>query len=120
MIEGIGLDLVELDRIEKLYNRQKSFLNRVLTPDEQTHFHKLSKHRQIEFLAGRFAAKEAFAKAIGTGIGAALSFQEIEILPNPKNKPIVKTNKYSGKIHLSISHAKTIAMAQIILEKYEK
>ena len=117
MIVGIGIDLVELERIEALYTRQEAFLNRILTPSEQNHFHELSKHRQIEFLAGRFAAKEAFAKAMGTGIGAELSFQEIEILPNPQNKPIVTSDKFSGFIHLSISHSQLYAIAQIILEK---
>lgn len=116
MIDGIGIDIVELDRIEKLYNRQEAFSERVLTPKELAHFLKLSDHRQVEFLAGRFAAKEAFSKALGTGIGAELSFQDIEILPNEQNKPIAKSVKYSGHIHLSISHSRNAAIAQIILE----
>lgn len=117
MIHGTGIDIVELDRIEKLHSRQEAFSKRILTPEEQAHFSTLSAHRQIEFLAGRFAAKEAFSKALGTGIGGNLSFQAIEILPNEQNKPIVKTEKYSGTIHLSISHSKNAAIAQVILEK---
>lgn len=117
MIRGIGIDIVELDRIEKLHNRQEAFSKRILTPKEWTHLSTLSAHRQVEFLAGRFAAKEALSKALGTGIGESISFQDIEILPSKQNKPIVKTEKFSGSIHLSISHAKNAAVAQIILEK---
>ncbi len=117
MIYGIGIDLVELERIEKVYHRQEAFPNRILTKKERIHFYELSEHRQIEFLAGRFAAKEAFAKALGTGIGATVSFQDIEILPNEKNRPIVRTETFSGNIHLSITHAQSCAIAQIILEK---
>lgn len=117
MIDGIGVDIVELDRIEKLNNQQESFSKRILTPQEWAYFSTLSDHRQVEFLAGRFAAKEAFSKAIGTGIGAEISFQDIEILPNEQNQPIASSEKYSGNIHLSISHSKNAAIAQIILEK---
>ena len=116
MIHGIGIDIVELDRIEKLHSRQEAFSKRILTPKEQAHFSTLSAHRQIEFLAGRFAAKEAFSKALGTGIGKELSFQDIEILPNKQNKPVIKTENYSGAVHLSISHSKNAAIAQVILE----
>lgn len=116
MIEGIGIDLLELKRIKELLSRQPNFTNRILTEKENAHFQKLSKHRQIEFLAGRFAAKEAFSKAFGSGIGGELSFLDIEILPNANNKPIVETNHYPGKIHLSISHSDEFAVAQVILE----
>ena len=116
MIDGIGIDIIELDRIEKLRNRQEAFSKRILTSQELAYFLTLSEHRQVEFLAGRFAAKEAFSKALGTGIGKELSFQDIEILPNKQNKPVIKTENYSGAVHLSISHSKNAAIAQVILE----
>lgn len=117
MIEGIGIDLVELNRIEALIGRQPNFPARILTQREMTRYLELSAHRQIEFLAGRFAAKEAFSKAIGTGIGEGMSFLDIEILPNEVNKPIVYTELFHGNSHVSISHSKDYAIAQIILEK---
>ena len=117
MIQGIGIDLVELDRIETLMERQPAFPTRILTEREMTRFLALSDHRKIEFLAGRFSAKEAFSKALGTGIGAGMSFLDIEILPNEMNKPIVYTDLFQGNIHVTISHSKEYAMAQIILEK---
>lgn len=117
MIRGIGIDIVELDRIQAAIDRSDSFAKRILTEQEHAHFLELSKRRQVEFLAGRFSAKEAFSKAFGTGIGTKLSFQEIEILPNENNKPIVRAEKFSGRVHVSISHSREYAVAQIILEE---
>lgn len=117
MIEGIGIDLVEITRMKELFLKKPKIVKRILTPKESAYFQELSKKRQVEFLAGRFAAKEAFSKALGTGIGGELSFLDLEILPNSKNKPIIKTKIYSGNIHLSISHSEEFAVAQVILEK---
>ena len=64
MIVGIGIDIVELKRIRKINKRQKKFVDRILTPFEKEIINRLTEKRQIEFLAGRFAAKEAFAKAV--------------------------------------------------------
>lgn len=119
MIEGIGIDLVEIKQVKKLLDRQDAFYQRILTPNEQAHYSTLSKHRQLEFVAGRYAAKEAFSKAMGTGIGKNVSFQDIEVLPNEKNKPIAETKLFAGNVHLSISHTETYAVAQVILEKNE-
>lgn len=120
MIEGIGIDLVEMNRIEELLARNPEFPMRILTEKERAHFSALSNHRQIEFLAGRYAAKEAFSKAFGTGIGQQVSFLDIEILPNAKNKPMLKSKVYTGKAHVSISHSTDYVVAQIILENPEK
>lgn len=117
MIEGIGIDLLEIQRIEKAYSHNRNFAKRVLTRREHSHFIKLTEYRQIEFLAGRFAAKEAFSKAYGTGIGSELSFMDIEILPNQQNRPILSTPIYEGRIHLSISHSENFVVAQVLLEK---
>lgn len=115
MIKGIGLDVTELDRVATTNRRTSKFVERILTPREFDRWSSLNEHRQIEFLAGRFAAKEAFAKALGTGIGKECSFQDIEVLPNPNGKPMLY---FKGQIvtgHVSITHTKQFAAAQVIL-----
>jgi holo-[acyl-carrier protein] synthase len=115
MISGIGIDIVELDRIKSIIERQPKFIQRILTKNEQLMFEKLASQRKIEFLAGRFAAKEAFAKANGTGIGTELSFLDIEIQKDPKGKPYISLPLLQG-VHLSISHSRDYAVAQVIIE----
>lgn len=116
MIVGIGLDVTELDRITQAYERRKTFAERILTVKEQALFYKMSGTRQMEFLAGRYAVKEAFSKALGTGIGK-LSFQDMEVLPNSKGKPIMTESPFDGMVWVSISHSSNIIIAQVILEK---
>lgn len=116
MISGIGIDIVELKRIEKISARQKRFAARILTATEMDIYDRLSGRRKIEFLAGRYAAKEAFSKAYGTGIGEHLSFQDIEISADEKGKPFI-AKPFSAGVHLSISHSKDFAVAQVIIEK---
>ncbi|GEN32317.1 holo-[acyl-carrier protein] synthase [Cerasibacillus quisquiliarum] len=115
MIKGIGIDLIELDRIYKHIDNQQ-FIARILTKKEQQIYHTLqSSTRKTEFLAGRFAAKEAFAKAVGTGIGT-LSFKDIEVLSNESGAPFIHVKGYHDeKIFISISHSQTYAIAQVII-----
>jgi holo-[acyl-carrier protein] synthase len=115
MISGIGIDIIEMDRIKTIIDRQPKFIQRILTENEQLTFEKLSTTRKIEFLSGRFAAKEAFAKAKGTGIGKELSFLDIEIAPDSKGKPQIISPIKSG-VHLSISHSRDFCVAQVIIE----
>jgi len=105
MIVGIGLDVTELDRITKAYERRKKFAERILTIKEHALFSNMNGTRQ-----------EAFSKALGTGIGK-LSFQDMEVLPDSKGKPIVTKSPFDGKIWVSISHSSNIIIAQVILEK---
>lgn len=116
MIKGIGLDLIELDRIQQSLQKNTRIVERILTKKERKLFNQLkSTRRRVEFLAGRFAAKEAFAKAVGTGIGQ-LSFQHIEILPNDKGAPHLTAKGYEqNKIFVSITHSRTVAAAQVVL-----
>ncbi|WP_026688736.1 holo-ACP synthase [Alteribacter aurantiacus] len=117
MIKGIGLDVIELERIESLYKRKKSFADRILTGEEKEVFHMLDGKRQIEFLAGRFAGKEALAKAFGCGIGEQFSFQDASILADERGKPHVRLHQgIEGTVHISITHTQTIAAAQVIWE----
>ena len=115
MIKGIGLDMVELHRIEKAAQRTERFAKRILSDREYTRYELLSHTRKTEFLAGRFAAKEAFSKARGTGIGQGCEFQDIEILNDEKGAPILyfKQNKVNGFV--SITHTQTCAAAQVII-----
>ncbi|MBO0995530.1 holo-ACP synthase [Bacillus sp. SD088] len=116
MIIGIGLDIVEIKRLEKVSERQERLPFRILTDAERELYFTLGDKRKLEFLAGRFAAKEAYAKAKGTGIGVHLSFLDIEILPDPLGKPHIKKPVFA-KAHLSITHTEQYAAAQVIIEE---
>ncbi|MBU6082012.1 MULTISPECIES: holo-ACP synthase [Allobacillus] len=118
MIKGIGVDIIELDRIKKIIERKPRFLKRILSDAEMTLYNQLpSSQRKIEFLAGRFAAKEAYSKAEGTGIGELHSFHSIEILRGASGQPLIfKQGKVKGNAHVSISHSKAYAIAQVIIE----
>lgn len=115
MIIGIGLDLTEIPRIVKAYEKQAGFPMKVLTENEQQVFNQLNGKRKMEFLAGRFAAKEAFSKALGTGIGK-VGFLDIEVLNDEKGKPYIAKAPFIGNTFISITHTDTIAAAQVILE----
>ncbi|MGE7763595.1 holo-ACP synthase [Peribacillus sp. NPDC097895] len=116
MIKGIGVDITELDRMEKLIKRQPRLKERILTENETSIFEKLNGRRKIEYFAGRFAAKEAFSKAYGTGIGKHLSFLDIEISSDEKGKPMI-SKPFSEGVHLSISHSRDYAVAQVVIER---
>lgn len=115
MIKGIGIDIVELERMEKIYARRPNIANRILTEKELAKFASLNGRRKIEFLAGRFAAKEAFVKAAGTGISKEWDFLDIEILNDERGKPVVYC-PLKDRVHISISHSEKYAVAQAIIE----
>ncbi|MET1176657.1 holo-ACP synthase [Peribacillus simplex] len=115
MIKGIGVDITELDRMETLINRQPRLKERILTESEILIFEKLNGRRKVEYFAGRFTAKEAFSKANGTGIGKHLSFLDIEIISDDKGKPMI-SKPFSEGVHLSISHSRDYAVAQVVIE----
>lgn len=118
MIEGIGIDLIEIKRIQNSLNKGEQLATRVLTNNEREIFNHLkSERRKVEYLAGRFAAKEAFAKATGRGIGK-LSFQDIEVLADERGAPFLVAKGYEKtKIFISITHSNEYAAAQVIIEK---
>ena len=116
MIQGIGIDAVELPRIKKLIQEKPKFISRILTPAELEIFDCLPQKRQVEFLGGRYACKEAFSKAYGTGIGK-VTFQDLEILTNTLGAPVVTKAPFVGQVFVSITHTEDTAFAQIILEK---
>lgn len=116
MIIGTGIDIVEISRIRKLVDSQPRFPERVLNEKEREIYLQYKERRAIEFLAGRWAAKEAFSKAKGTGIGKDLSFTDIEIANDSHGRPVVLKPLMEG-VHLSISHSEHYAIAQVIIEK---
>ena len=115
MIIGTGIDLVELYRIENLIHNKK-FIERILTDNEQkTFYSKTSEKRKIEFLAGRFSAKEAYAKATGLGIGEKLSWQDIEVFNEKNGRPGLRVQS-TYQVHLSITHTEKYAAAMVTIE----
>lgn len=116
MIVGNGIDIVELDHMDAVCQKQPRICNKILTPKELEVYETLGEKRKLEFLSGRYAAKEAFSKAMGTGIGKTVTFQNVSILNNEKGQPMVIESPFSGNIFVSISHSKNMAVAQVILE----
>ncbi len=119
MIHGIGNDIIEIERIKKVLDRHPaSFLNRVFTSLEQSYC--LQKKEPARHLAARFAAKEAVAKAFGSGFSQGLTWTDIEIVNDSQGKPNVQLSfrakqRFKGaEIHLSMSHCNTYATAMAI------
>ena len=116
MIVGHGIDIEELASIQNAVEKREGFAQRVLTDKEMERFASLKGRRQVEYLAGRWSAKEAFSKAMGTGIGK-LGFQDLEVLNDEKGAPYFSKSPFSGNVWLSISHAKQFVTASVILEE---
>jgi holo-[acyl-carrier protein] synthase len=89
MIVGIGVDIIEIARVERLLRKfGERFARRVLTGEELLEFER--RERSSSYLATRFAAKEAVAKACGTGIGEQLGFHSLQIDNNAQGKPVLR------------------------------
>jgi holo-[acyl-carrier protein] synthase len=119
MIKGIGIDIIELERIQHVVEKQPRFASKILTLVEQERYTSLPWKRQIEYLAGRFAAKEALGKALGTGIGALFTWQDVSIASSEHGAPMViwHRNETPYNIHVSISHSRNYIVAQVVLEE---
>lgn len=124
MILGLGIDIIEVARIAASHEKfGERFLNRILLPNEIAYC--LSHKVPGPFLAARFAAKEAISKAFGTGIGAQLSWQDMEVGRKASGEPFVILHGGGQKlleergariVHLSLSHTQAHATAVAILE----
>ena len=124
MIVGSGIDLVEIGRIQQSMDRYGSrFLNRVYTGAEQAYC--LRKRKAAESFAARFAAKEAGAKALGTGIRNGVSWLEIEVVRESSGRPTIQYHgraaQFAARLGvsraaLSITHTADLAMASVVLE----
>lgn len=121
MILGTGIDIIEVDRVAKAAAKE-GFMHRVFTEEERLRFAKFNNSPQ--HIAGAFAAKEAVSKALGTGFGI-VEWKEIEILHYESGQPYARLRGNAQKrmeelggekLHISISHVKSMAAAQAILE----
>ena len=124
MIIGTGIDLAEIARIQQSMDRYGArFLERVYTRAEQAYCQR--KRNAAESFAARFAAKEAGAKALGTGISFGVSWREIEVVREPSGRPTLRFHGRAAEIAarlgvarsaLSITHTTELAMASVVLE----
>ena len=124
MVLGIGIDIIEVARIRSAHEKfGERFLNRILHPNEISYC--LSHRDPGPFLAARFAAKEAISKAFGTGIGAQLGWQDMEVVRKPSGEPFVLLHERgqallqlrgARAVLISLSHTQTYAAAVAILE----
>lgn len=128
MIVGTGIDLAEIERIQKTIDRfGQRFLDRVYTAAEQEYC--LRKRRSAESFAARFAAKEAGAKALGTGISRGVTWTEIEVVREASGRPSLKFHGRAAEMAqrlgvrnaaLSLTHSNDTAMASVVLEGREQ
>lgn len=123
MIKGLGIDIVEVKRIKKMKRRwQERFLTKIFTEQEIDYCQ--SKKNSAQHLAARFAAKEALVKCLGTGF-RNISLIDIEVIKDNQGKPVLKVygrarelveKKGIEKLHISLSHEKKYAVAEVIGE----
>lgn len=111
MIERVGIDVVEVDRIAQAMKRE-GFVERILTPAERP------LAANAKRVAGRWAAKEALAKALDRKVG----WHEVEVLNDPEGRPVLWVapkwlNSRTHRVHLSISHERNLAAAVVVLER---
>ena len=123
MIFGIGTDIIDTARIERYLSGNTLLKDRLFSKKEQEYCD--SKGKPAEHYAARFAAKEAFFKALGTGYRYGMAFHEIAVLNDELGKPFVelsgKAKEYVKEkgihnVHISLSHLKDIACAYVVLE----
>jgi len=124
MIYGIGTDIIEVSRMDKHLENNDALRDKLFTEAEQKYCEK-GKITRGQCYAARFAAKEAFFKALGTGYRYGMAFHEIEVFNDELGKPYIQpTGKVKQfveeqkiqSIHLSISHVKELANAFVVLE----
>lgn len=124
MIFGIGVDMIETDRVGEKIARENGFREYIFTPSEINYCE--GKTQKSEHYAARFAAKEALLKALGTGFPGGIALNEIEIIHDDAGKPefmffnesanLIESKNFT-RIHLSISHLKHIACAMVVIEQ---
>ena len=127
MIIGIGTDILQIERLQAAYDRTKGRLaEKILGPDEMVIFqYRLARNhkRGMAFLATRFAAKEAFSKAIGLGMRMPMTWRSLQTLNEPSGKPVTS---YLGKLaqfmqeknweaHVTVSDEQDMAIAHVIV-----
>jgi len=116
MIKGIGIDLVDLDRIREIADDR--FIHRILSDKEYKQYENIvNETTKLTFLGGRFAAKEAIFKAISKGKGTAY-YTDFSVLSEENGKPYVETEYFDDDtvIHITITHTDTQAIAYVMIE----
>lgn len=131
MIYGIGHDVLEIGRVEEIAagSLGRRFAQRILTGRELV-LAEGKGLRTVEFIAGRFSAKEAVVKALGCGIGQTVGFRDIEILPDTLGKPVAVLSagawsrlgltEQKHVIHLTITHSRGLASAFAVVERTQE
>lgn len=123
MIVGIGIDMIEVDRVREKIEREKGFREQIFSSSEIAYCQ--DQPEPYQHYAARFAAKEAFLKAIGQGLSYSLHVHNIEIIPHNTGKPeIILSEEYKElleengwqKVHVSLTHLKSVASAVVIIE----
>jgi holo-[acyl-carrier protein] synthase len=124
VIKGIGIDIIEIERIKKAVSKYgKGFLEKVYT-EKELKYCQNQKALKYPELAVRFAAKEAYSKALGVGIAGfgrrnkGVKMKDIEIVNNSHGKPLLSfKGQVSPKVHVSLSHSRDSAVAAVYVEK---
>ncbi len=121
-ILGIGIDIINIKRIKKIYNSKKFFYKKILTKKELLEYKK--KKNKIQYLAKKFVSKEAACKALGIGMKNGINFKNFEIYHNKLGKPKIKflkkalkifKKKNANKTFISISDEKKYAQCIVII-----
>jgi holo-[acyl-carrier protein] synthase len=122
-VYGVGCDIIDVRRVTRLYEKYRdNFVRRILTENEfsiaQRRFS--NNNAMLLFLAKRYAAKEAFAKAVGVGIGDVVGFQNVEVANNANGKPYFRFFPNLllevGRVHLSLSDEPPFIIAYVVVE----
>ncbi len=127
MVRGLGCDIVDIERIDRAVGRTERFEESVLSDKELKVFQKRksnSTQRAVQYLAGRWAAKEALSKALGTGISGDVKFKDISVLNDYLGAPYIefsgvlaeRVKKENLKFHVSISDTSSLSMAVVVCE----
>lgn len=124
MIEGVGIDLIEVERVARSIDKDSGFRELVFSPGEIAYCE--PKTNKAEHYAARFAAKEAFFKALGTGWMNGTAFNEVEVVHTENGKPEIRLTGQTAvtlnelnikRILVSLSHLKNVASAIVIIER---
>jgi holo-[acyl-carrier protein] synthase len=117
MIQGIGIDIIEIDRIKAAVKAHgKAFINRIFTPQEIKY---CTSRKSFKFpeLSARFAAKEAYSKAIGLGL-SGLRWKEVEVGNDKSGKPYLSiSGKKQKNLHITLSHSLNYAVAMVVIDE---
>lgn len=123
IVRGTGTDLIECERIRKVFERQQErFLNRVYTEEERAYCLKM--RNPIPHLAARFAAKEAVSKCFTTGIGEHLGWRSVEVVKGPREEPYIRLDERgralldhvgASDVLVSIAHTENYGIAFAVL-----